>query len=116
MERSVSATFASPCRSLSPPPNSLILAVPPANPASPISRRLPFPGQSEVHAPVCSSDAFRSSRCSNFRNLSALRLHSENDPLHSFVVTKKRQVQHRKASLATKPGQLSFSVSACCLL
>ena len=46
----------------------------------------------------------------------SLRQYSERDPFHSFVVSKKRQVQRQKISLPPKPGQLSFGVTASGLL
>src|SRR4029077_3944774 len=45
-----------------------------------------------------------------------LRQHSERDPFHSFVASKKRQVQRWKISLPPKPGQLSLRITASRLL
>src|ERR1051325_8078517 len=43
---------------------------------------------------------------------SGLRLHAERNPFHSFTVSKNRQVQWRKISLPSKPGQLPLGVPA----
>src|SRR5215216_1632376 len=45
-----------------------------------------------------------------------VRQYSEGDPVHRFVVSKKRQVQRQKITLPAKPGQLSLGVAASRLL